>query len=363
VTSLLRADGLSSVSRPEVARATVVPTDGARRRCRPKLLSSTATSEARPRARSRRIVEAEPIDAAREVIASCGPVAARVCADEDLAWKTARVRRHMWVLSRAGGRDDRCPSAGRPISMNLVRASSSSLRSRSSTLGAVRGRDVSFAGRAFVDAAADHRQSGRSGDRTRVPRPRGGVKLRHGSRSSCRASRGWILLGEPVRASLNSECRRLVHVALRAVASFARSDFAVTILDDLPLVLLTALFCFSPVIPSDFAVANRVARLRVDGFVVIATRGTSSTRIACWRRVILTARYIAGLCSRRQTVLIATMLREAGVGERRSPRCTRRWESIWAGRTPAEIALGCWPRSRNCGIGERKPCGVKVLLF
>jgi xanthine dehydrogenase accessory factor len=113
----------------------------------------------------------------------------------------------------------------------------------------------------------------------------------------------------------------------------------VTILEDRPEFADPQRFSGARVIQGD--VPRTIASLEYgwSSFIVVATRGHKLDGDCVLAAVKTPARYIGLLGSRRKTVLIAEMLREAGVDESRIHAIHAPVGLDLGGRTPAEIAL------------------------
>jgi xanthine dehydrogenase accessory factor len=129
------------------------------------------------------------------------------------------------------------------------------------------------------------------------------------------------------------------HVA-RAIARQARLvDFDVTILEDRPEYADPDRFEGARVVRGDVAASLASLDLSGQTFVVVATRGHKMDADCVLAAARTAVPYIGLLGSRRKRVLVADMLREAGVDESRLAAIRAPVGLDLGGRTPAEIAL------------------------
>jgi len=283
-------------------------------------------------------VEADAIDAARAVLAGGGRSLRAYELTEDLAWNTGLVcGGTMWILAEPGG--DALSAAGGSLVGRLASAARGHDPLAIVTLLRRSGRDVAFGGRVFVDA--DGRLTGSLGDAALDARAVDAavVQLRHGSARTVAMDEGRDLLVDPVTSRPSLVIAGGGHVA-QAIARQARLvEFDVTVLEDRPEFADPARFGGATVVEGD--VPSTLASLDYgwNGFVVIATRGHKLDADCVLAAARSNARYIGLLGSRRKTVLIEAMLREAGVPAERLAAIHAPVGLDLGGRTPAEIAL------------------------
>jgi xanthine dehydrogenase accessory factor len=283
-------------------------------------------------------VEADAIDAAREVLATGGHSLRAYELTEDLAWNTGLVcGGTMWILAERG--EDALSAGGRPMMGDLVRAALGEAPLAIATLLRRRGREVSFAGRVFVDA--EGRVTGSLGDPALDARAASAAvaQLRHGSARVVPIEDGLDLLVDPVSSRPRLVVAGGGHVALAIARQALLLDFDVTILEDRPEFADPSRFGGATVIHADVPATLASIDYGWNSFVVIATRGHKLDADCILAAVKTPARYIGLLGSRRKTVLIGAMLREAGVADERIGVIHAPVGLDLGGRTPAEIAL------------------------
>jgi xanthine dehydrogenase accessory factor len=113
----------------------------------------------------------------------------------------------------------------------------------------------------------------------------------------------------------------------------------VTVIDDRPEFADPARFEGARTLHGDMAATLGSLDYGWSTFIVIATRGHKLDADCVLSAAGTTARYIGVLGSRRKTILIEAMLREAGVAEERIAAIRAPVGLDLGGRTPAEIAL------------------------
>jgi xanthine dehydrogenase accessory factor len=283
-------------------------------------------------------VEADAIDAAREALRTGGACLRAYELTEDLAWNTGLVcGGTMWILAERG--EDALTCAGREMLGELVRASGGGSPIAIATLLRRQGREMSLAGRVFVDA--EGRVTGSFG----AIAADAGVaawaisQLRHGSARVMSIEDGLDLLIEPVASRPRLVVAGGGHVALAIARQALLLDFDVTILEDRPEFADPSRFGGATVLHGD--VPSTIASIDYgwNSFVVVATRGHKLDADCVIAAVRTPVRYIGVLGSRRKTVLIEAMLREAGVADDRIAVIHAPVGLDLGGRTPAEIAL------------------------
>ncbi|MEZ5316191.1 MAG: XdhC family protein [Vicinamibacterales bacterium] len=201
------------------------------------------------------------------------------------------------------------------------------------------GRGMAFAGRGVVDAAG--RLGGSLGEAALdAMAPAAAVaQMRHGTARVIAVDEETDLLIEPVVGRPRVIVAGGGHVA-RAIARQAQLlDFDVTILEDRPEFADPDRFPGATVLGGD--VPRTIASLEYgwNHFLVIATRGHKLDADCVRAAVDTPVGYIGLLGSRRKTVLVGQMLREAGVDEARIQDIRSPVGLDLGGRTPAEIAL------------------------
>jgi xanthine dehydrogenase accessory factor len=283
-------------------------------------------------------VEADAIDAARAVLAGGGPSLRAYELTEDLAWNTGLVcGGTMWILVERG--EDALSVDGRTMVDDLVRAAHGDSPIAIATLLRRGGRDVSFVGRIFVDA--EGRVSGSLGDRDLDERAAAAAvaQIRHGSARVVSIDEGLDLLVDPVSCKPRLVVAGGGHVALAIARQAQLVDFDVTIVEDRPEFADPSRFGGATVLEGDVPATVGSIDYGWNSFVVIATRGHKLDADCVLAAVKTNARYIGLLGSRRKTVLIEEMLREAGVADDRIAVIHAPVGLDLGGRTPAEIAL------------------------
>jgi xanthine dehydrogenase accessory factor len=283
-------------------------------------------------------VEADAILSARGVLATGTRSLREYQLTEDLAWNTGLVcGGTMWILAerdemalRCDGHDvleaARHAAAGGPPLAFVTR-----LRRT--------GRQVAFEARIVV--CADGRRLGSLGTAAIDARAvsSGLEQMRHGTPRLVAVADEDDLLIEPVTGRPRLVVAGGGHVA-KAIARQARLlEFEVTVLEDRPEFADPGRFDGAEVLAGDVPGSIRALTYGWQTYLVIATRG-HKLDADCVRAAVETdAPYIGLLGSRRKTVLIAEMLREAGVAEDRIAAIRSPVGLDLGGRTPAEIAL------------------------
>jgi xanthine dehydrogenase accessory factor len=283
-------------------------------------------------------VEADAIDAAREVLARGGRSLRAYELTEDLAWNTGLVcGGTMWILVERG--DEALDGAGRPMLDDLVRAAAGESPIGIATLLRKSGRDIAFAGRMFV--ASDGAATGSFGDPAldRQTADAAVHQLQHGSARLIPVDEGRDILIEPVSSKPHVVVAGGGHVALAIARQAQLLDFDVTIVEDRPEFADPSRFGGATVLEGDVPTMIGSLDYGWNTFVVIATRGHKLDADCVLAAVQTNARYIGLLGSRRKTVLIEKMLRENGVEDDRIAVIHAPVGLDLGGRTPAEIAL------------------------
>jgi len=322
------------------ALATVVRTDGST----PQVVGAKlVVVEDEPRGKAAGTlgggcVEADAVDAARDVLARGGHSLRAYELTEDLAWNTGLVcGGTMWILAERG--EDALSAGGRPMIDELVRAAGGDSPIAIVTLLRRRGRDVTLEGRVFVDA--EGRVTGSLGDATSDARAAAAAvsQLRHGSARVVPLDDGLEALVDPVSSKPRLVVAGGGHVALALARQALLLDFDVIVLEDRPEFADPSRFGGATVINADVPATIASLDYEWNTFVVIATRGHKLDGDCVLAAAKTNARYIGLLGSRRKTVLIERMLREAGIGEARLGAIHAPVGLDLGGRTPSEIAL------------------------
>jgi xanthine dehydrogenase accessory factor len=283
-------------------------------------------------------VEADAIDAARQVLAG-GPRSLREYRlTEELAWNTGLVcGGTMWILAEPG--EAAVTPNGEDLLDAVVDAASGGPPLAVVTKLARDGRGFTFDGRLVV--LADGRLNGSLGDEAIDGRARdaGLEQIRHGTPRLVTVDDRHDLLIEPVTSRPQLVIAGGGHVS-KAIARQARLlGFDVTVLEDRPEFADPDRFGGATVLGGD--VAANIASLDYgpQTYLVIATRGHKLDSDCVVSAVKTSARYIGLLGSRRKTVLIEQMLHEIGVDPARASAIHAPVGLDLGGRTPEEIAL------------------------
>jgi xanthine dehydrogenase accessory factor len=283
-------------------------------------------------------VEADAILAARGVIRQGGRSLRAYDLSEDLAWNTGLVcGGTMWILAERAG--DALGVGEADVLDRLVKAANGGPPLAIVTLLRRTGRDLAFAGRAFVEA--DGTRLGTLGAPALDARAVevATAQLPHGTARLVPIDDASDLLIEPVIGRPHLVVAGGGHVAL-AIARQARLlDFEVTILEDRPEFAQPERFDGATVIEGDVPAGIASLDYGWSSFIVIATRGHKLDADCVLAAVGTPARYIGLLGSRRKTILIADMLREHGIADERVRAIHAPVGLDLGGRTPAEIAL------------------------
>jgi xanthine dehydrogenase accessory factor len=283
-------------------------------------------------------VEADAILAAREVLSQGGRSLRAYELTEELAWNTGLVcGGTMWILAE---RDDDALGGDRgEASDALAQAANGGPPLAVATLLRKNGRGVAFAGRLIVDASGERR--GSLGDRQIEDRV-AELALRHLPHGTPRLQAVDEAHDVLIDAIVGQP--RLViagggHVALALARQAQLLEFDVTILEDRPQFADPARFGGARVIQGDVPSTLGSVDYPWSSFIVIATRGHKLDADCVLAAVKTHARYIGLLGSRRKTILIEEMLKEAGVQDERVRAIHAPVGLDLGGRTPAEIAL------------------------
>ena len=283
-------------------------------------------------------VEADAILSAREVLDKGGRSLRAYELTEDLAWNTGLVcGGTMWILAERG--EDAFDAGSRPMLDDVVRAALGGPPVAVVTLFERHGRQMRFGGRVFLSAEGS--VFGSFGDAALDERAReaGARQLEHGTPRLVPVDETRDLLVDPVSGRPRIVIAGGGHVALAIARQALLVDFDVTILEDRPEFADPARFGGATVLHGDIAGTLASLEYGWSSFIVIATRGHKLDADCVLAAVKTHARYIGLLGSRRKTILIADMLREAGVAEDRIRAIHAPVGLDLGGSTPAEIAL------------------------
>ena len=322
-----------------VAVATVVRTQGSTPQVAGAKLVVTDDPQMRPAGTlGGGCVEADAVDAAREVIAAGGQSIRAYELTEELAWNTGLVcGGTMWILAERGS--DALSVDGQSMLGAIVDAASGGVPMAIVTRLGRRGRDLSFAGRVFVDA--DGHVTGTFDGRAPDARIVSAAvdQLRHGTPRVMTDDDEHDVLIEPIAPRPRIVVAGGGHVALAIARQAQLIDFDVTILEDRPEFADPTRFGGATVVQGD--VPQTIASLDYgwNSYLVVATRGHKLDADCVLAAARTNVAYIGLLGSRRKTVLIADMLREEGVSEERLQAIHAPVGLDLGGRTPAEIAL------------------------
>jgi xanthine dehydrogenase accessory factor len=283
-------------------------------------------------------VEADAILTAREILKTGGrPVRAHALTEE-LAWNTGLVcGGTMWILAEPG--EEALPGPGQQGLRDCLNATTDGPPVVIATLFERAGRDLTFAGRVLV--SADGRVQGSLGSEDMDARATSAAldQLPHGTPRLVPIADTHDLLIEPVAGKPRLIVAGGGHVSQAIARQALLLDFDVTILEDRPEFASPERFDGARVRTGH--VPDTLASLTYgwNSYIVVATRGHKLDGDCVLAAVRTNARYIGLLGSRRKAVLIADMLREAGVPQERIDAIRTPVGLDLGGRTPAEIAL------------------------
>jgi xanthine dehydrogenase accessory factor len=321
------------------AVATVVRTQGSTPQVVGAKLIVTADRTARPFGTlGGGCVEADAIDAARDVLAGGSASVREYRLTEELAWNTGLVcGGTMWILAEPG--DSATILDGQDVLSAAVTASRGGNPLAFVTRLSKGPRTVSFAGRIVV--TADGAIVGGSGDSesTDAMRRLALEQIAQGTPRLVTVEAGDDLLIEPVTSRPQLVVAGGGHVS-RAIARQARLlDFDITILEDRPEFADPQRFDGATVMTGEVPSNIESFPYGPQTYLVIATRGHKLDADCVLAAVKTDVRYIGLLGSRRKTVLIDDMLREMGISDERRASIHAPVGLDLGGRTPAEIAL------------------------
>ena len=283
-------------------------------------------------------VEADAILTSREILKTGGrPVRAHALTEE-LAWNTGLVcGGTMWILAEPG--EDALPGPDRGGLRDCVSAMNDGQPIVIATLLARSGRELQFAGRILV--GADGRVRGSLGSAEMDARAAAAAiaQLPHGTPRLAPMGEAHDLLIEPVAGKPRLVVAGGGHVSQAIARQAMLLDFDVTILEDRPEFASPERFGGAHVRTGPVPEVLGSLSYGWNSYIVIATRGHKLDGDCVLAAVNTNARYIGLLGSRRKAVLIADMLREAGVPQARIDAIHTPVGLDLGGRTPAEIAL------------------------
>jgi xanthine dehydrogenase accessory factor len=283
-------------------------------------------------------VEADAIDAARQVLAGGPPSLREYRLTEELAWNTGLVcGGTMWILAEPG--EDAVTPNGEDLLDAIVDAASGGPPLAIVTKLARVGRGFTFDGRLVV--RADGRLLGGFGGEGLDERARdaGLDQIRHGTPRLVAIDERHDLLVEPVTSRPRIVIAGGGHVS-KAIARQARLlGFDVTVLEDRPEFADPDRFDGATVLGGDLAANIAALDYGPQTYLIVATRGHKLDGDCVVAAVKTNARYIGLLGSRRKTVLIEQMLREIDVEPARVSAIHAPVGLDLGGRTPEEIAL------------------------
>lgn len=283
-------------------------------------------------------VEADAILAAQEVLLHGRRSVRAYELTEELAWNTGLVcGGTMWILVEPGV--EAVMSGGRPALDDAVSAASGGKPIAFVTSLHRDGPRTTFESRVMVQA--DGRLSGTLGEEAADRRAveAGLDQMRHGTPRLVAISASRDLLVEPVTTRPRLVIAGGGHVARAIARQAALVDFDVTILEDRPEFADPARFGGATVVAGEVPESITALDYGWQTYLVIATRGHKLDADCMLAAIRTNARYIGLLGSRRKTILIEEMLREAGVPDDRLAVVHAPVGLDLGGRTPAEIAL------------------------
>jgi xanthine dehydrogenase accessory factor len=283
-------------------------------------------------------VEADAVLSARQVLAEGGRILREYQLTEELAWNTGLVcGGTMWILAEGLDEVRRC--GAEDVLTHAVSAARGGPPMALVTRLARDGQKTTFGARVAV--LADGRILGTLGEPELDHRARDLAveQMRHGTARLVSVGESQDLLIDPIAARPRLVIAGGGHVA-KALARQARLlDFDVTVFEDRPEFANPERFDGAEVVGGDIVNAISAFEYGWSTYLVIATRGHKLDAACVEAAVGTRARYIGLLGSRRKTVLINEMLREAGVPEARIAAIHAPVGLDLGGRTPAEIAL------------------------
>jgi xanthine dehydrogenase accessory factor len=282
-------------------------------------------------------VEADAVDSALEVIRTGEPSLRAYALTEDLAWNTGLVcGGTMWILVQ---RDDRAYTFDDvDVLPQLVGAVSGGAPVSVVTRFGKQNESLTLLGRIAVLADGTRLGSLGGADLDQRATAAALAQLPHGTARTIKTDDADLLV-EAVASRPRIVIAGGGHVALAIARQAAMLDFDVTIVEDRPEFASAERFPGATILEGDVPTTLGRVEYAWNSFIVIATRGHKLDADCMLEAVKTPARYIGLLGSRRKTVLINQMLREAGVDESRLRAIHAPVGLDLGGRTPAEIAL------------------------
>ena len=331
-----RMAALAEAGRP-FAVATVVRTQGSTPQVVGARLVVTDDEHERPTGTlGGGCVEADAILISREILKSGGRSLRAQALTEELAWNTGLVcGGTMWILAEPG--EQALPE--REGLQECVQAIVDGPPVVVATLLERTGRDLTFAGRVMVTADGGRRGSLGSADMDARAVAAALDQLPHGTPRLTAVDETHDLLIEPVAGKPKLVVAGGGHVSQAIARQAQLLDFDVTILEDRPEFASPERFGGAQVRTGHIPDVLAGLRYGWNSYIVVATRGHKLDGDCILAAVQTDARYIGLLGSRRKAVLIADMLREAGVPQARIDAIHTPVGLDLGGRTPAEIAL------------------------
>ena len=286
-------------------------------------------------------VEADAIDAARQILAGQPATLREYQLTEELAWNTGLVcGGTMWILAERGS-GDAWPAAEGGGAFGAAADAAIGDGPPVAFVSAFRrqGRALHFDARVLVLAGGRLIGTLGSADRDERARDAAIEQMRHGTARLVALDDAHELLVEPVISRPQLVVAGGGHVS-RAIARQARLlDFDVVIFEDRPEFANPERFDGATVVGGDLM--HNIASFDYSAlsYLVIATRGHKLDADCVTAAVGTRVPYIGLLGSRRKTILIADMLREQGADEARIAAIHAPVGLDLGGRTPPEIAL------------------------
>jgi xanthine dehydrogenase accessory factor len=286
-------------------------------------------------------VEADAIDAAKQVLAGQPASLREYQLTEELAWNTGLVcGGTMWILAERGT-GGAWPAAVDGVDPFTAAAAAAAGGPPVAFVSLLRrqGRGLRFEARVLVLAGG--RLLGTLGAPADDERARDAAieQMRHGTARVVALDEGRELLVEPVTSRPQLVVAGGGHVS-RAIARQARLlDFDVVVIEDRPEFAAPERFDGATVLTGELMPTIASFDYAALSYLVVATRGHKLDADCVTAAVATRVPYIGLLGSRRKTILIADMLREQGVDEARIAAIHAPVGLDLGGRTPAEIAL------------------------
>jgi xanthine dehydrogenase accessory factor len=298
-------------------------------------------------------VEADAILAARDVLATGTRSLRAYQLSEDLAWNTGLVcGGTMWILVESA---EQAFNATEGLVVDAAGATAGGAPLAFVTSLRREGSRADFEARVVVKA--DGRVHGTLGSTVADSRASelGLEQMRHGTPRLVPVSDDNDLLIEPIVGRPALVIAGGGHVAKAIARQAALLEYDVTVLEDRPEFADPARFDGARVIAGDVPATLLTLDYGWQTYLVIATRGHKLDADCVAAAVTTSVRYIGVLGSRRKTIMIEKMLREAGVSNDRIGVIHAPVGLDLGGRTPAEIALSVMAeitKERYAGSGD-----------